>query len=195
MTNTKPSAFDLDAILGELEPKPLTYRKQSFTLPAELPGAVIAPFLADDLGLIDLISEVVAAMGDDDKKKSEDGDEDEDGKSFTDMVFDVLKKAPTLPKGLIDAATQAFRDLLDAEDEGQFDRFQALKPSVNAYLLIARGLFDEYGVGLTDFFGSDEPSENTDEDSKPTSPTTTQEAEKQTSEVSSDAPETPVSSE
>lgn len=180
-TTTKTSGFNLDAILGELEDKPLTYKGREFTLPAEFPAACLTPFLADDLGLIELIAEVLTDAGDDD--------------DWTDVLASTLKKRATLPTQLIDAARDSFEALLDAEHEGQFAQFQALRPSITAYVLILRGIVSDYGVELTDFFGSDDSSESDGEPSKQTSPTTTQEAEKATSEASSDAPETPATSE
>lgn len=155
-TQTPKNAFDLDAILGELTDKPLTYKGRTFTLPGEFPAVCLAPFLADDLGLVDLVTETLAEAGDD--------------AAWDDLVVAALKKAPTLPKGLLAAAGEAFNTLLGDE---QATEFHQLRPSVQAYAAIARGVITEYGVGLTDFFGSDESSANDGEHSKPTSSTTT----------------------
>lgn len=167
------SGFDLDAALGELADKPLRYQGQEFTLPAELPAACLSPFLADDLGLIDLIADAL-----------EDENDDTD---VLDLVFAALKKRPALPKQLLDAAATSLRTLMGDE---QYAAFQGLRPSVNAYLLVARGILTEYGVGLGDFFGSAESSETGGENSKGTSSDTTE----STSEAASE-PTTPTSSE
>ena len=149
------SAFDLDAAIGELAPKPLTYKGHTFTLPAELPAAVLVPFLDEKAGLIELVTEVIADAGDDD--------------GLADMLEAVLAKRKALPRQLLDAAGAAFQALLGDD----YDAFQALRPSVTAYVLIARAVVTEYGMGLADFFGSDESSGDDGEPSKVTSPSTT----------------------
>lgn len=161
------SGFDLDAVIGEIHTKPLKYQGKEFQLPGELPGAVVAPFLDDDLGLIDLVTQALA--------------EADDKADVTDVLFEVLKRQPSLPKGLLNAANDALKALL-GED---YDDFQALRPSVTAYLLIAKGVVTEYGVGLADFFASDEPSESDGETSKETSNSTTE----STPEASGDSQE------
>lgn len=172
-----PSAFDLDAILGELTDKPLTYKGRTFTLPGEFPADCLTPFLTDDLGLVDLLIEVMQEAADTDE--------------WDDLLVAALKKAPTMPKGLLAAAGDAFRTLLG---DTQHAEFVALRPSVQAYLLLARGVITDYGLGLTDFFGSAGSSETDAEPSKPTSPTTTPEAESPTSATPSVDPTTPASS-
>lgn len=158
--------IDLDVILGEFEPKSLKYRGTTYELPAELPGDVIAPFLDDDLGLVELVSEALADA--------------DDTAQVTDVLFGILKKRPRLPLALVEAARVAFERLLGTE---QYESFMSHRPSINAYLAIGRGITDEYGVSLADFFGSDESSEGDGEPSKGTSNSTTT----STPEVSGDA--------
>lgn len=176
MTN----GFDLDAVLGESTDKPLTYKGKTYTLPAELPADCLGPFLSDELGLIALITDwlnedsaTVDAGG---KAKPQTVE------SLSDMVFDVLRKRPNLPSGLLNAARESFVLLIGAD---QYAEFVAQRPSLAAYFAIARGVVTEYGVGLADFFGSPESSDTAGDDSKPTSPTTTTDS---TPEVSGDAP-------
>lgn len=173
------SAFDLDAAIGELADKPLTYKGKTFTLPAELPGGVLTPFLADDLGLIDLVVETLT--------HADDKDAEGNTKSVWDLLEEALRKQPKLPAGLIDAGRDALAALFGAE---QWAEFQTLRPSVTAYTLILRGIATEYGMGLADFFGSDESSDTAGDDSKETSTSTTD----STPEASSATPDTQGSS-
>lgn len=172
--NTPASGFDLDAILNELEDRALIYRGNTFVLPGELPADVVSPFLAADSGLIELLTDVIA-------ESSADADWD-------DMLLLALKKSPTLPRSLLEAAGTAFCNLLGHE---QHTAFTALKPSVAAYMAIARGVFTEYGASLTDFFGSAGSSGTDGDTSNQTSSTTTE----STPETSGDPEPTPVSSE
>jgi hypothetical protein len=165
--------IDLDALLGESAPRPLGYKGQTFDLPGELPAEAVAPFLGDDLGLLDLIADVVTS------------DDDADDDDLIELVFAALKSRPTLPKGLLEAASAALRALLD----DQYDEFVALKPSVPAYLLLAKNIASEYAVSLSDFFGLGESSETDTETSSPTSNSTTD----STPEASGDDQETPDS--
>lgn len=167
-------ALNIDALLGEQADRPLTYKSKTFNLPGELPGTALAPFLAPDLGLIELLQDAL-------------GDADEDA-NVIELVLDVLKKQPRLPLDVLDAGKTALRELLG--DAG-YDEFMALKPSVPALFLIARSVVTEYGMSLMDFFGSDESSEADagGEPSKPTSSDTTD----STPEASGAAPDTPTS--
>lgn len=165
--------IDLDALLGESKPRPLTYKQQTFELPGELPAEAVAPFLDEDLGLLDLIADVVTS------------DDSADLDDAIELVFAALKARPTLPKGLLHAASEALRGLLD----DQYDEFVALKPSVPAYLLLAKEITSEYAVSLADFFGLGESSETDTETSSPTSSSTTD----STPEASGDDQETPDS--
>lgn len=179
------TTIDIDAILGEQEPKTLTYKGQDYTLPAELPAVSLAPFFARDLGLTDIVADVITAN---------EGDED-----WIDTLLGVLRKRPTLPLELVGAAKSAFSDLLDdgytepAEDEEGTVRpsaeFFATRPSVNAYFAIARVLMSEYAVSLRDFFGSPTSLPAGGETSSSTSEPTSD----STPEASGDAPESPAS--
>lgn len=193
------AGINLDAILNEGEPKPLTYKGVEFTLPGELPADVLAPFLAEDLGLIELIGEVLVDSQGEKKVQinPENGlplEDDDDG--FWDSLVKVLSTRQTLPRELINAIKTAFTELLDIEQEGQAAAFFALRPSVRAYPALIGALAEEYGFGLTDFFGSVVPSQGPadGEESKPTSSAST--AELSTSEASGvTAPVIPISSE
>lgn len=194
------TGIDIDAILGEQTPHPLTYKKVTFDLPAELPGEALAPFFADDLGLIDIVADVMGA----ERKALIDPEtgrpkiDPETGlpvqEGWMDLVFRVLKSRPKLPLELLAAGRESLSVLLNTEAE-RADEFFALKPSVNAYWVIATHLSGLYGFDLSDFFESpvSAPGETDGgESSKATSPDTSPES---TPEGSSDARLIPASSE
>jgi hypothetical protein len=172
--------IDLDARREEVAatPKEIRLGGETFILPPELPGDVLAPFLAADLGLVDLLADAIA--------NSDDKDE------IGDMVFELLGKNPSLPSSLVTAGSDALKALIGAD---RYPVFLEKRPTVPEYLLIAQGLFTEYGMSLGDFFGSSSSSETPDEqtDSKQTLPDGTP-APTPTSEASGAAPETPDSS-
>lgn len=153
--------LNIDALLGEQEDKTLTYKGQAFTLPAELPAATLAPFLSPKLGLIPLLQEALK-------------DADDDA-NVIELVLNVIGDKQELPMALLAAGKDALRDLLG---DDQYAAFMALKPSIPALALIARGLVTEYGMSLMAFFGSDGSSQSNSDgtDSKQTSPTTTQDS-------------------
>lgn len=176
-------AFNLDAILGENKPKPLTYKGTVFHLPGELPADVLTPFLTDDIGLIDLVTDALAEAPDD-LKNATDG--------LGDIVMKAVKKRPALPRGLVLAVKDSFERLLNSESDGQYAAFTALHPTVPAYSVIAAGVLNEYGMSLLDFFFSVESSE-TESDGEPSKQTSNASTES-TPEGSADAQETPDSS-
>lgn len=190
------TGIDIDAILGELEPHPLTYKGQTFDLPAELPGAALAPFFSETLGLIDLVADVMGA----EKKPIIDPEtglpkiDTETGlpveESWIDLVIRVLKARPKLPLELIVAAKEALSALL----EDRAEEFFALNPSINAYWVIATHIGDLYGFGYADFFESagSPPAETPGGES---SKVTSSESTESTPEVSSDTRLIPASSE
>jgi hypothetical protein len=145
------TTIDIDALLGEAQDRPLTYRGTTFNLPGELPAEALAPFLTDEFSLLELIAEVVGSLTDEDE--------------WVEVAFNTLKSRPTIPKDLLTAAAEALRVLLGE----QYDAFVALKPSVPAYLLIAQHITQAYSVSLADFFGLGESSESDGETSSPTS--------------------------
>lgn len=166
------TGINLDAILGESAPRPLTYKTREFELPGELPASVLGGFIDPKVGLVDLITEVFK--------------EDDTFDSLVEAAFEFLKKRPSLPSDLIAAAKTAMDELLGEQAE----EFYALKPSVPAYFELAKGLFREYGMDLGDFFESAESLESDGESSKPTSSITTG----VTPEASGSGPVIPASS-
>lgn len=169
--------IDLDARRAEIaaDPKEIRLGGQTFNLPAELPGDVIGPFLSPDLGLVEVIADAIGSA------------DDEAG--ISDMLFAALGKHPALPTGVVTAAKEALVALLG----DQHADFLAKRPSVPEYLLIAKGLFEEYGLTLNDFFGSPSSSDDEETNSKQTSPSDAPESTP-TSATSGDAPATPDSS-
>jgi hypothetical protein len=183
------TGIDLDALIGELEPHPLTYKGTTFDLPAELPGAALSPFLADELGLINLITEVMeAADAEAPTIDPETGLPVEEG--IFDMVIRVLRARPALPKELLVACKASLSALLDDRAEEFFD----LNPSVNAYFLIATHVGGLYGFDLSDFFGSP-ASSPAETDGGESSKATSSESTDSTPEASGDALVIPTSSE
>lgn len=173
------TGIDFDAILAESrrENVPLTIGGQTFDLPPELPLDVVAPFLADDLGLVDLIGKIIA----------EDDDDAEEDKGLVDMVFDVLKAHPALPFELVSAAKESLRLLLG---DDAYAAFLGIRPGLQSTRALVQALVGEYGVSLLDFFSSDAESDSTGDASKETSSDSTD----STPEGSGDAPETPEGS-
>ncbi len=51
--------MNIDALLGEHDDRVLTYKGTDFPMPSEIPGECLAPFLTDDLGLIDLATDAL----------------------------------------------------------------------------------------------------------------------------------------
>lgn len=172
--------IDLDARSGEAAATPKEFRLggETFTLPPELPGDVIAPFLAPDLGLVELLADAIVNSDDD--------------ADLGELVLSQVAKRPALPTGLLSAASEALKVLIGEE---QYPTFVAKRPTVPQYMALARGLFSEYGMSLGDFFGSPSSSETGDEQtpSKQTSPSDAP-APTPTSEASGETPATPDSS-
>lgn len=169
--------LDQLAVEAGATPKPLVLGGTTFTLPAELPGSVLAPFLRPDLGLVDIISEVLlSAQG------------DRDG--FGELLFSTLEKNPNLPAGLLKAGSDALEALLG----DQYDDFLAKQPSVPAYMRLGQYLFETYGLTLGDSFSSSTSSGDEESSSKQTSPATTPAPLTETSEASSVPPAIPAPS-
>lgn len=184
------TGIDLDAILGELSPHPLTYKTREFTLPAELPGAALAPFLSEELGLIDLVADVM----DTERNFSidpETGAKIEEG--ITDVALRVLRNRTSLPLELLAAAKASLTALLDA-DKPQSEEFFALSPSINAYWALAQRITGLYAFGFADFFGSPDSSPAGTGGGEP-SKATSSESTDSTPAVSGDVLTIPASSE
>lgn len=148
--------IDLDAAKRESrypDGIPVVKGGVTFTLPAELPVEVFDPFLAEDLGLIEILKDVL------------DGDKDDD-KGIGDLVIDALTARPALPRELLGAIKDAFAIVFGDE---QYAAFVAQKPSVNDYLRLVRGLQALYGVGLGEASASPASSESAGSTPKPTS--------------------------
>lgn len=164
--------FDLDAILGEDKPKTLQLKGVTYTLPGELPGSALSPFLREDLGLAEIIADLIkVAEAEDDAAKDENSPAgDESDESWMSTLIDKLIERPNLPLQLVGAARDALAELLEAGEEGQADRFFAQRPSVNAYAALAARIPVKYGMDIADFFFSSASSAGDGEQSKPTSP-------------------------
>lgn len=160
--------IDIDALLNEGEPKPLKYRGREFTLPGELPGAVIAPFLDKELGLAPLIADAIAKAQAEEEAAGE-AAEEKDGPGWFATIVKAIADRPDLPLDIIDAAGKALAELFEAGGEGQYAQLSALRPSVAAYLAIGTQAAITYGVGLMDFFSSSGSSEDGGDESKLTS--------------------------
>lgn len=160
--------IDLDAAVREAtypDGIPVTKGGKTFTLPAELPEAVLDPLLSDDLDIAGVIADVLK-----DTRPGED-------RSIGDDVVAVLTARPNLPKDAVLAAKECFAVLFG----DQFEDFCAERPSINDYIRIARAALPLYGVSLGEAFGSPGPSEPAGETPKPTSPVSTPDSTPETS--------------
>lgn len=156
-------AIDLDAGRREQEypdTLPVTFRGETFDLPAEFPLDVLDPFLAEDFNLAGLIREVMA------EARKEDGTT----KPISEVVIDTLFNRPALPIEVIQAIFAAFELLFGAEN---YARFKALRPSLVDYGRLTRGLFSAYGVSLGEAFASPASSETAGTTPNQTSPGST----------------------
>jgi hypothetical protein len=138
---------------------PVVLGGEQFMLPAQLPLEVFDPFLAEDLGLVEILRDFF--------KNSDDSD--------TSAIFDALIDHPGLPKQIIAAIKEALAVLFGAV---AFERFEnsTARPGVGDYLFLARSLFGAYGVTLGEALASPDSSESTGATPSPTSPGTTPES-------------------
>jgi len=160
----------------------LTFRRQTFTIPAELPEAVLDPFFADnfDQDLVAFVGAILNVRG---------GDMDAKDEKVGAAVMSQLMSRPTLPRTLRNAIHAAYRVLFG--DDG-YERLIATKPSVvDLYWRLPRALADEYGVGLGEASTPAGQPETGGQTSNPTLPATTPES---TPEPSGGIPATPDSS-
>lgn len=140
--------IDLDAAKREAvfpDGIPVRFGGQDFLLPAELPVDVFDPLLSEDLDLVGVVKQVLA-------ERPEDGGDD-----IGSVVLDVLLTRPGLPRQTLQAVKQVFAALFGDE---QYACFAALRPSVQDYVRLARGLLTAYGVGLGEALGSPDSSES-----------------------------------
>jgi len=173
------SGINLDQIIAESQRAalPLTIAGVVYDLPGELPLDVLAPLLADNLNLSAVLADVmrqVNAAG-------------TSTVTVTDLIVDTLLDHPALPLNLVKALGEVLERLLGSE---AYAAFWALRPTAVLIGALARQLATHYGVTLLDFFGSDGSSESDGEQSKPTSPGSTD----STPAASGGAPVTPVAS-
>ncbi|MGG7574086.1 hypothetical protein [Streptomyces sirii] len=152
---------------------PVLYRDEQFIYPAELPAKTLDPLLSDDLDLVGLLRDIVAAS--------------ENPTAAT--VIDLIFKRPHLPRHFVDAIYEVHRILLGKEE---YQRFEDLNPSLPAYIRLTIGLIKVYGVDLGKLFGLGGSSESDGETSSPTSAGSTtgstpeESGESQASQASSD---------
>lgn len=150
---------------------PVLYRKKQFIYPAELPAKTLDPLLSDELDLVGLLRDVVEASEN----------------PTASVVIDLIFKRPHLPRRFVDAIYEVHRILLGEEE---YDRFEALGPSLPAYVRLTMGLIKVYGVDLGKSFGLGDSSESDGETSSPTSADSTESMPAE----SGDSQESPVSS-
>ncbi|MFE6185459.1 hypothetical protein ACFQ6U_13640 [Streptomyces sp. NPDC056465] len=137
--------------------------------PAELPADALDPILSDDLGLVELLGEVL---------QSSSGDLD------TNEVLAALFRRPSLPRKFLAAIKETYGILLDAEydtvdnqkvlRDGPFKDFLESKPSFPDYVRLTMGLARVYGVEMGKLFSFADSSESGSQTSNPISPATTE---------------------
>lgn len=132
--------IDMQAARRESEhPDGITIRTRAgtdLTVPAELPADVLDPFLSDDLDLMGLLGNALAART---------------GNSGNSEWLDSILTRQALPKQAVAAIKDALRLLFGEES---YAAFVADRPSVQDYIRLVRGLADFYGVGLGEAFAS-----------------------------------------
>ncbi|MCX4677605.1 hypothetical protein OG413_20245 [Streptomyces sp. NBC_01433] len=164
MASTATYVIDLDAGRREAthpDGIPVLFNKDLLVFPAELPADALDPLLADELGLVALLGEVIDAA---------------DGDAGLSDVMNALFRRPQLPRKFMAAVKESYAILLDAEyddahrlQDGPFKDFLAAKPSLGDYVRLTMGLTRVYGVELGKLFRSDDSSENNSATSNPTS--------------------------
>lgn len=133
MTTATPAMYqvDLDAARREAEvPDSLdvTFGKQLYHLPAELPLDVLQPLVDDEeFDLVGLLRRVLAS------------------ESLSDGLVDALAEDPALATSTIGLIRRVFEALFGVE---QFAQFLAGRPSISDYLRLVGGLSRAYGVSL-----------------------------------------------
>ena len=168
-------AIDLDAPRREIQYPdgiPVKFRGAQFLFPAELPADALDPILADELGLVELLGEVI---------------ESADGDAGITEVVTALFRRPSLPRKFLAAVRETYKILL----EDQHEDFRAKRPSIPDYVRLTTGLIRVYGVELGKLFRSADSSANDSQTSSPTSPGTTG----STPDASGSAQDSPDSSE
>ncbi|MGW4086977.1 hypothetical protein ACWEGS_28495 [Streptomyces sp. NPDC004822] len=166
-------AIDLDAPRREVQfPDgiPVKFRGEQFLFPAELPADALDPILSDELGLVELLGEVI---------------ESSDGDAGVTEVVTALFRRPTLPRQLLAALRETYTILL----EDQAEDFQKKRPSIPDYVRLTTGLVKVYGVELGKLFRSADSSASDSQTSSPTSPASTE----STRDVSGFVPDNPDS--
>ncbi|MFD9394138.1 hypothetical protein ACFWBB_26400 [Streptomyces sp. NPDC060000] len=168
-------AIDLDAERREVQYPdgiPVKFGGEQFIFPAELPAEALDPILSDDLGLVELLGEVI---------------ESSDGDAGIGEVVTALFRRPTLPRKFLAAIRETYGILLGDQHEG----FVKKRPSIGDYVRLTTGLVRVYGVELGKLFRSADSSASDSQTSSPTSPASTE----STPDVSGFVPDNPDSSE
>lgn len=140
-----------------------------YTFPAELPIDVFDPFLSEELDVVDLIRSLYAILS------------TERGETTTDALLTLLQQRPGLHKQIIAAVREALALLLGAD---QYAAWVASRPTVTGLMRLAGALMDEYGVALGELFAS--PNSST------TGGATQKETSGQSTDSTSDTPESPT---
>lgn len=151
-------AIDLDAPRREIQYPdgiPVKFRGEQFIFPSELPADALDPILAEKLGLVALLGEVI---------------ESADGDAGIAEVVTALFRRPTLPLQLLEAVRETYKILL----EDQHEDFKKRRPSFPDYVRLTIGLTKVYGVELGKLFRSAGSSASDSQTSSPTSPASTE---------------------
>lgn len=142
---------------GSGQPVTVTFADTTYTLPVEVPAAVVQTLLDPDVEFAQLLMVLMKAWR---------GGSDQAGKS----VVNALTERPSLPFGCIKAIQAALEQLFGADE---WARFTAAGPSLNDMVTLITGLVSEYGVGLGEALTSPSSSETAGTTSNPTSDATT----------------------
>lgn len=153
---------------GRSDTVDVKFHGETFTLPSELPSEVFDPLLDMQEDLAGIIRAVAQVAG---KANVE----------MTQVVGRVLQEHPSIPVKVVNILRESLHSLFGDE---QWDKFNALKPSINDIFSLITGLGRMYGVGLGEASGSSASSESDGANSQPTSSSSTA----STHEGSSDDP-------
>jgi hypothetical protein len=126
---------------------------EEFVFPAELPMSVLDPILSPQLDLVGVVTSVM-----------------DDNRGLTNGLLDTLLLRPNLPREVLDAFLDIYRQLLGVEE---FAQFAGHNPSVQDYVRLTKALATAYGASLGKFFGLLSSPDGSGETSSSTSPDTT----------------------
>jgi hypothetical protein len=141
--------LDLDAARREANAQPprIKLGGETFTLPVQLPAAVLDPLFEHKLDDLITILVDLAAEG---------NPADPDSADLTDL-FAKVRERPLILVNLLDAIHEVFRRLIGEE---QWPRWRSKNPSIPDYIKVAKFAWSVYGVSLGEALGFGTSSSN-----------------------------------